>query len=167
MATRRRKSTLDLVQAVVELHPYREHGRWAPPPNSEDDYGGRVAQPMGEPIVAKTPAKFKSAKAFCAEYEPVAYAIEPFVRSSNLYSLTAKTGAGKTALLIVMALALATGRGEILGREVSRGRVAYVAAESPDDLRIARADELSARHRYAGAVCAERARRNEGVADVS
>jgi AAA domain len=67
----------------------------------------------------------------------ISYAIEPFVRSGSLYSLTAKTGAGKTALLINMALAVATGRGtDIIGREVTRGRVAYVAVENPDDLRM-------------------------------
>jgi hypothetical protein len=53
-----------------------------------------------------------------------------------LYTLTAKTGAGKTALLIIMALAVVTGRGEIIGREVAKGRVAFVAVENPDDLRM-------------------------------
>jgi hypothetical protein len=81
-------------------------------------------------------ANFKTARDFCAAYEPVSYAIEPFVRSSSLYTITAKTGTGKTALGLAIALAVATGRPDILGREVSFGRVAYVAAENPDDLRM-------------------------------
>jgi hypothetical protein len=87
------------------------------------DYGGHRVE-------------FKSVDAFCREYTPISYAIEPFVRSASLYTLTAKTGAGKTALLIGMALAVATGRDNLLGREVTKGRVAYVAAENPDDLRM-------------------------------
>jgi hypothetical protein len=84
----------------------------------------------------KGPAGFKTVDAFCAEYMPVSYAVEPFVRSGSLYTLTARTGAGKTALFIIMALAVATGRTELLGREVEKGRVVYIAAENPDDLRM-------------------------------
>jgi hypothetical protein len=79
----------------------------------------------------------KTAAAFCNEYEPISYAVEPFIRSSSLYTLTAKTGAGKTALLIIMALAVATGEGKkLLGREVEKGRVAVIAAENPDGFRM-------------------------------
>lgn len=88
------------------------------------------------PFVQAAPASFKTAKKFCDDYTPLSYAVEPFIRSSSLYTLTAKTGSGKTALLIVMALAVAAGRGDILGRDVTKGRVAYVAAENPDDLRM-------------------------------
>jgi len=87
-----------------------------------------------------TPAEiveFLSAFEFCRAYEPISYAVEPFIRSGSLYTLTAKTGAGKTALLIIMALAVVTGRGaDVLGREVTKGRVAFVAVENPDDLRM-------------------------------
>ena len=96
----------------------------------------RGAPPHGEIILPEAPATFKTAKKFCDEYTPLSYAVEPFVRSSSLYTLTAKTGSGKTALLIITALAVATGRSDILGREVTRGRVAYIAAENPDDLRM-------------------------------
>jgi AAA domain len=88
-------------------------------------------QPPGEPIEAAPPAQFKPVKEFCDEYTPLSYAVEPFIRSSSLDTLTAKTGGAKTALLIGMALAIATGRSDILGREVTRGRVAYLAAENP------------------------------------
>jgi hypothetical protein len=63
-----------------------------------------------------TPLKFKSAAAFVREYVPLAYTIEPLLRSSSLYTLTAKTGAGKTGFLIVAALAVASGRADVLGR---------------------------------------------------
>ena len=79
---------------------------------------------------------FRPIDAFCCDYTPLSYTIEPIVRSASLYTLTAKTGAGKTALNVVWALAVATGRSDILGREVAKGRVAYLACENPDDIRM-------------------------------
>jgi RecA-family ATPase len=67
---------------------------------------------------------------------PLAYAIEPILRASSLYTLTARTGHGKTAFLVVAALAIATGRPDILGLEVTRGRVAFLTFENPDDVRM-------------------------------
>jgi hypothetical protein len=105
-----------------------------PPPLDE-----RNPPPIGnasEPLRSAQPVKFKSIAKFCAEYVPLAYVIEPAVRSGSIYTLTARTGAGKTAFNVVAALAVATGRADILGREVTRGRVAYLACENPDDIRM-------------------------------
>jgi hypothetical protein len=99
---------------------------------SEEEYS---PQPPGI-LVCNEAAEFKTVTVFCAEYEPVAYAVEPFIGSSSLYTLTARTGAGKTALLIILALAIATGRGELLGCMVEKGRVAYIVAENPDNFRM-------------------------------
>jgi hypothetical protein len=103
-------------------------------------------EPPGEPVEittwrnghdAKTPqVEFKTLADFCREYVPLAYAIEPLLRTSSLYSLTVRTGHGKTAFLIVAALAIATGRQDILGLEVARGRVAFLTFENPDDVRM-------------------------------
>jgi hypothetical protein len=94
------------------------------------------AKPTVQEVTPEGFGQFRPVNVFCREYTPISYAIEPFVRSGSLYTLTAKTGAGKTALLIAMMLAVATGREDILGRKVARGRVAYIAAENPDDLRM-------------------------------
>jgi hypothetical protein len=80
--------------------------------------------------------KVKSLAEFCHEYAPLSYVIEGLLREGFLYTMTAKTGAGKTALCIVAALAVATGREDILRRKVVRGRVAYIAVENPDDVRM-------------------------------
>lgn len=74
--------------------------------------------------------------AFCREYTPLSYVVEPLVRSSALLTLTAKTGHGKTGLLVAMALAVSTGRPDVLGREVKQGRVLYLAVENGDDVRM-------------------------------
>jgi hypothetical protein len=95
------------------------------------------APTSGESPPSTPTATFVTAAEFCRAYEPISYAIEPFVRSGSLYTVTAKTGSGKTGLLVSSALAVVTGNGEmILGREVTKGRVAYIAAENPDDLRM-------------------------------
>jgi uncharacterized membrane protein len=99
----------------------------------------KVAPITGERVVAfdpPAPVAFKTAAKFCGEYVPLSYTVEPIIRSASLYTLTAKTGAGKTAFNVVAALAVATGRQDILNREVVTGRVAYLACENPDDIRM-------------------------------
>ncbi len=93
---------------------------------------------IGEPVASARDRRvvFKSAAEFCAEYVPLNYTIEGIMRSASLYALTARTGAGKTAFNVVAALAVATGRADILNREVVCGRVAYLACENPDDIRM-------------------------------
>ncbi len=58
------------------------------------------------------------------------------MRTSSLYTLTAPTGHGKTSLCVIIALAIATGREDILGLSVRKGRVAYLTFENPDDVRM-------------------------------
>jgi RecA-family ATPase len=99
----------------------------------------KVAPITGERVVAfdpPAPVAFKTAARFCGEYVPLSYTVEPIIRSASLYTLTAKTGAGKTAFNVVAALAVATGRQDIINREVVKGRVAYLACENPDDIRM-------------------------------
>ena len=94
----------------------------------------------------KRQVQFKTLAEFCGEYEPLAYIVEGVLRSGSLYTLTAKTGTGKTALNVVVALAVATGEGQrLIGCDVAQGRVAYVALENPDDVRMR---FLAAAHRY-------------------
>ncbi len=104
----------------------------APPPEEPPGF----FYPVGETMRPPAPIVFKSAAKFCGEYVPLAYTLEPIIRSASLYTLTAKTGAGKTAFNVVAAFAVATGRADILNREVVKGRVAYLACENPDDIRM-------------------------------
>jgi AAA domain len=103
-------------------------------PKSDGNNGAGPQRDREPPRGARI--RLKSASAFCSEYAPLSYAVDPFVRSSSIYTLTAKTGAGKTALLAIIALAIAAGRGDFLGREVTKGRVVYYSPENPDDLRM-------------------------------
>jgi len=93
-------------------------------------------RPNGHDVKVPPQVEFKTLADFCREYVPLAYAVEPLLRTSALYTLTARTGHGKTAFLIVAALAIATGRPDILGLDVARGRVAFLTFENPDDVRM-------------------------------
>jgi hypothetical protein len=65
--------------------------------------------------------------------EPLRYAIDGVVWRGRVYTDTGPTNAGKTALWTMASLAVATGRADILGLDVERGRVAYLAIENPYD----------------------------------
>jgi hypothetical protein len=104
--------------------------------NGQDCKGDDAEKHRSQPLEPPAPIAFKTAARFCGEYVPLAYTIEPILRSASLYTLTAKTGAGKTAFNVIAALAVATGRADILNREVVKGRVAYLACENPDDIRM-------------------------------
>ena len=93
------------------------------------------ARPNGE---AKTlpPSRVIGAGTFMRSYEAISYTIEGILPSGYLYGLTAKPGAGKTALMITATLAVETGREDILGCAVERGRVAYVTIENPVDFKM-------------------------------
>src|SRR5271165_6655865 len=80
--------------------------------------------------------RFRSLRDFCAEYQPIAEVVGGGVLySGSLYTLTARTGNGKTSWLVTTALAGVAGL-DILGRPVKRGRYAFCTAEYPDGLRM-------------------------------
>jgi AAA domain len=88
------------------------------------------------PAVHK-PSGFQTLSRFMSDYVPLAYALDGVMRSGSVYTLTARTGTGKTAFNVILALAIATGEGKrLLGRHVEPGRVLYVALENPDDVRM-------------------------------
>ncbi|MET4231950.1 AAA family ATPase [Bradyrhizobium barranii] len=72
---------------------------------------------------------------FVRGFVPPDYLIDGIIQSGFLYSITGQTGAGKTAVALLMTSCIA--RGEPLsGQGVKRGRVLYFAGENPDDVRM-------------------------------
>jgi hypothetical protein len=82
------------------------------------------------------PAIVRGIAEFLSEYRPINYTIDGLVPGGTIYGVTAKRSAGKTALLTSTALAVSTGREDILGLEVEEGRVAYIILENPTDFRM-------------------------------
>ena len=78
---------------------------------------------------------FRGLVRFCAEFRPPDFVIDRIVQSARVLTLTGVTGTGKTEALKNIALAVATGRHDILNLQVQQGRVAVLALENPDDFR--------------------------------
>jgi hypothetical protein len=77
----------------------------------------------------------QSSADFTGKFKPPDYLIDGILQRRFLYSFTGKTGAGKTAVVLLIAASVALGRkvGDI---EVQQGRVLYFAGENPDDVRM-------------------------------
>jgi len=76
-----------------------------------------------------------SSAQFVADFKPPDYLIVGWLQRRFVYSLTAATGDGKTAVALMIALLVS--QGLALGKlKVKRGRVLYFAGENPDDVRM-------------------------------
>jgi hypothetical protein len=76
-----------------------------------------------------------SSAEFVAGFVPPDYLVVGWLQRRFVYSLTAATGDGKTAIALLVALLVS--QGFKLGKlEVTRGRVLYFAGENPDDVRM-------------------------------
>src|SRR5690349_17987067 len=74
-------------------------------------------------------------KEFMARFVPPDYAVDGVAQRQFLYSFTGRTGSGKTSVLLRLSAQVAENQ-KIAGREVSPGRVIYLAGENPDDIRM-------------------------------
>jgi hypothetical protein len=84
----------------------------------------------------ESPAKLAVSSAeFCAGFTPPDYLIEGLLQRRFVYSLTAATGTGKTAIAILIAALVARGH-KLSKLEVAKGRVLFFAGENPDDIRM-------------------------------
>ena len=76
-----------------------------------------------------------SSAEFVAGFVPPDYLVVGWLQRRFVYSLTAATGDGKTAIALLLTLAVS--QGSKLGKlEVKHGRVLYFAGENPDDIRM-------------------------------
>lgn len=85
---------------------------------------------------------------FLKDFRPPDYLIYGLVQRGFIYSMTAPTGTGKTAVLLLLAAMVALGQ-KLGDREVEQGRVLFLAGENPDDVRmrwIKQAEEMKIDH---------------------
>ena len=94
--------------------------------------------------VEQSKLEFVSSGDFVRDFEPPNYLIDQVMQRRFIYSLTAPTGGGKTAIALRVAANIALGE-SLAGKDVEQGHVLYLAGENPDDLRmrwIAQADVM-------------------------
>jgi hypothetical protein len=79
--------------------------------------------------------KILSKAEFIRDFVPPDYLIDGILQRRFIYSLTGQTGHAKTAIALRIAQLVDCG-GFLDGHEVTRGRVAYLVGENPDDVRM-------------------------------
>jgi AAA domain len=118
---------------IVEMpFPREARARWRAPRVSVISDGAQAIETHPPPARPR----FRTLAEFIAEYQPVAEVVADLLSAGSLYTLTANTGVGKTAWLSSTALAIGAGRADIIGRTVTKGRVAFCTAENPDGLKM-------------------------------
>ncbi|MEY1555308.1 AAA family ATPase [Yoonia sp. R2331] len=78
--------------------------------------------------------RVQTAAEFTADFVAPEYLIDGVIQRGRLYTLTAPTGSGKTAVMLYIAEAMASGSA-VCGRDTEAGDVLYLAGENPDDVR--------------------------------
>jgi hypothetical protein len=123
-------STPSWREAAREYHSTRA-GR--EPKGSADDRRSPEFTSCEKPAL---PAKLALSSAeFVAGFTPPDYLVVGWLQRRFVYSLTAATGDGKTAVALLVSLLVS--QGVKLGKlTVKRGRVLYFAGENPDDIRM-------------------------------
>jgi AAA domain len=120
----------------MSVHPQAPWDRGEPPVKPAVKRDWLYVASDNFATTAKAVVGVKGVATFLAEYKPISYTIDGILPGGSVYGLTAKRGAGKTALLTGAALAVASRRSDILKCEVEKGRVAYVILENPTDFRM-------------------------------
>jgi hypothetical protein len=107
-----------------------------PPPVGPESYGLDAGAPQvgDQPITPPPLVKIKSSAEFVADYVSPDYVIVGVLQRRFCYSLTGKTGSGKTALALQIAACKALGR-KFGPCDVEKGRVLFLVGENPDDVR--------------------------------
>jgi hypothetical protein len=91
-----------------------------------------AASAQTPPHPGATAPKLITAAQFVAGYKAPSYAVDGLIQRGRIYSVTAPTGHGKTAVSLLLSAHVALGR-NLNGREVEQGIAVYFAAENPDD----------------------------------
>jgi hypothetical protein len=91
--------------------------------------------PQRHEAESKLPRLLQSSADFVAGFVPPDYLLDGILQRRFCYSMTAPTGAGKTAISLRLSAHTALGR-PIGEHGIEQGRVLYMAGENPDDVRM-------------------------------
>lgn len=92
------------------------------------------APTVSDPAPAAKTWRMQTASEFTADFVAPEYIVDGVIQRGRLYTMTAPTGSGKTAVMLYAATAIAEGH-LFYDREVESGDVIFMAGENPDDVR--------------------------------
>ena len=97
-----------------------------------------VAAVKAPPIAPGATRRLLTLREFLAQYDPPHYLVDGVLQRGSLYSLTGKTGAGKTGVAARLAVLVANpvGGQKFGPYEVEPGRVLYIPAENKTDVQM-------------------------------
>ena len=110
-----------LAQEAMRVYGKPDHTK------DKDDAGTKDAKAKSKLI--------QSSEEFTRGFVPPDYLWDGILLCGFVYSFTARTGEGKTAIMLALSAAIALNK-LFAGREVAQGRVLYFAGENPDDVRM-------------------------------
>jgi hypothetical protein len=112
-------------RAMAQWEPKVQHAAKEAPPKQEE----KVAEPA-----ASVGGLVISAGEFIRGFTPPDYLVKGIMQRGYLYSLTARTGAGKTAITMYLSQCVARGK-PVARQKTKQGSVLFLAGENPDDIR--------------------------------
>lgn len=122
-----RAEVQDMVNRTRANPKFEGSGQDAPAPSFDH-------APAATPEDAAPSWSLQTAADFTADFIAPEYLIEGVVQRGRLYTLTAPTGSGKTAVMLYIGTAMSLGQA-VCDRETEPGDVIYMAGENPDDVR--------------------------------
>jgi hypothetical protein len=128
----------ETIEKVKNLYRQREHAHSAGGGKGKyHDYSGSdefSKAPKIDPETGDPLPLILTAEEFLRGFNPPDYLVDGMLQKSYLVSLTARTGHGKTAVAMLLGVAVARGL-PFHGRPTEQGGVLFLAGENPDDIR--------------------------------
>lgn len=109
---------------------------WTPEPQTQHtpNFDYAPAPTPSDPTPQAKTWRMQTAAEFTADFVAPEYIVDGVMQRGRLYTLTAPTGSGKTAVMLYAATTIAEGQ-LFYDREVEQGDVIFMAGENPDDVR--------------------------------
>lgn len=135
-----RGKSIDQIVEHIERYPKRFAATSAQKYKEQDRLRKMVEACCNKSKAATAPPRpaprIQSLADFVRGFVPPDYLVHGILHRGFLYSLTGRTGSGKTAVMLRLS-AMVAGLGKSLGdTEIEQGRVLYFAGENPDDVRM-------------------------------
>jgi hypothetical protein len=126
----------------IEVDMRKNPARYRRTKAADYERDGRLRREIDRSLTKTAPAdapdawSINSSAEFTAGFVPPDYLLDEVLQRRFIYSLTGKTGSGKSAVTLMISALVGGDDGFLDERELGGGRVIYFAGENPDDIRM-------------------------------